>query len=90
MDKLFGAYRPYYYHFLLFGGPKPQLGFTMRAWPVARSIASLMLRLCERSERADNKLDIKAGILFIWGVYMFLWMYCDRCCDQDQRSNSPI
>ena len=39
--------------------------FTMRAWPVARSIfdaplCSLMLPyapLCERSERGDNKLD---------------------------------
>ena len=34
--------------------------FTMRAWPVARSIFDAPLRasLCERSERADNKLDI--------------------------------
>ena len=32
---------------------------TMRAWPVARSIfdAPLVSSLCERSERADNKLD---------------------------------
>ena len=30
--------------------------FTMRAWPVARSIFDAP-SLCERSERADNKLD---------------------------------
>ena len=34
---------------------------TMRAWPVARSIFDAPLgaceRACERSERADNKLD---------------------------------
>ena len=32
---------------------------AMRSWPVARSIfdAPLGGRLCERSERADNKLD---------------------------------
>ena len=30
------------------------MGFTMRAWPVARSIFDAPL---ERSERADNKLD---------------------------------
>ena len=29
---------------------------TMRAWPVARSIFDAP-SLCERSERADNKLD---------------------------------
>ena len=33
------------------------LRITMRAWPVARSIFDAPLELCERSERADNKLD---------------------------------
>ena len=41
------------------------MGFTMRAWPVARSAAasSMLIAplvrcpLCERSERGDNKLD---------------------------------
>ena len=32
------------------------LCFTMRAWPVARSIFDAPLG-CERSERADNRLD---------------------------------
>ena len=35
----------------------------MRAWPVARSIFDAPL--CERSERADNKLDkVRSGV---WG-----------------------
>ena len=29
----------------------------MRAWPVARSIFDAPLGVCERSERADNRLD---------------------------------
>ena len=33
----------------------------MRAWPVARSIFDALL-LCERSERADNKLDKSDGL----------------------------
>ena len=41
--------------FLYFSKPFMGLTLTMRAWPVARSIFDAPL--CERSERADNKLD---------------------------------
>ena len=54
--------------------------FTMRAWPVARSIFDAPLEreamrercsLCERSERADNKLD-KTKIYFIYSNIFYI------------------
>ena len=45
---------------------------TMRAWPVARSIFDAPLApLCERSERADNRLDNAASDM-AWHDYASL------------------
>ena len=42
---------------------------TMRAWPVARSIFDAPL-LCERSERADDKLDNAIDIILQFAIVL--------------------
>ena len=48
---------------------------TMRAWPVARSIFDAPLGACERSERADNKLDKRTASYTATGLGINLWHY---------------